>query len=1120
MGIREKLEQAIALQESLRGSVDDAVIDAAVAALRKQLADQEGTEQQRKLVSILFMDIAGHTEIVRDLDPEDNLTVIDPALKRLAGVVEANGGHVARYQGDGFKAVFGLPTAQENDADNAVRAGLGILSQAEKIAEVLKAEWGIERFQVRVGIDTGSVTSGSDEETEGEDTIKGPPVNLAARLESAARPGTVVISHDTYQLVRGAFTLERLDPVEAKGFPEPVPVYRVQSEKPRSFRTRRHGVEGVDTRMIGRDRELDLLQEILAEVLEEVDRQFVTVVGEAGVGKSRLLYEFENWVDLEPVGVQLYRGRAHLETRRLPYSLIRSIFNFRFDLRDNEPASIVREKWLTGFREGWRKVKHVEDEKIELQGQILGHLLGIDFSESPRVAPILKDPQQLRNRSVAYLTEYFQAVAKNSAVLILLEDLHWADDGSLEILNQLGLRLKGAAVLIVAASRPELYERRPNWFEGWEFHRRMNLHPLSRRVCRGLVGEVLQKLPDVPRDLEEMIVANSEGNPFYVEELVKMMIEAGVVKAIEPSWALDEQKLYEIEVPGTLTGVLQARLERLPHEERVLVQQAAVVGRVFWDRVVWYLNREGDGRLNEETVGTGLVNLRGKELIYRREQSTFEDALEYIFKHAVLREVTYAGVLKRVRKVYHRKVAEWLMEQRGDRKNEIVGLVADHLEAAGELEDALAYLRWSGEVAAGKFANEEAIDYFSRALRLVPGTDLELRYKLLIEREKLLKLHADREAQRQDLIELEEIVERLDDDVKRMEVGIKWAEFAVEHREANQFGANKAMDVIQRAEALGNNWYAARGYLALGRAYLFSEDHDKPIEDLLKNALSGFRNSADRAWEGRTLRTLGIFSSMVQRDLIAQREFVMQALNAAQETGDLEHLAEAINHLGINAVYLGQFEEGRKYYTQYLNITREIGSKRQEAAALNNFGDMYLDMEDYPSAREMLEQSLETAREIDSSGGVISGLVGLGEAFEGLNLSEQAMDTYQQALELVTDDTGVSRPKWRARAGIIRAKRKLGETGQEKDFIDDFLSAISQVDNLRWNFPLTVLLLCVKLLLEEKDERARAILDRAYEQVMIVAQKIEDESLRKSFLENLPWNREILSLWQTYGSGA
>ena len=170
---------------------------------------------------------------------------------------------------------------QENDADNAVRAGLGILSQAEKIAEVLKAEWGTERFQVRVGIDTGLVTSGSDEETEGEDTIKGKPVNLAARLESTARPGTVVISHDTYQLVRGAFTLERLDPVEAKGFPEPVPVYRVLSEKPRSFRTRRHGVEGVDTRMIGRDRELDLLQEILAEVLEEVERQFVTVVGEA-----------------------------------------------------------------------------------------------------------------------------------------------------------------------------------------------------------------------------------------------------------------------------------------------------------------------------------------------------------------------------------------------------------------------------------------------------------------------------------------------------------------------------------------------------------------------------------------------------------------------------------------------------------------------------------------------------------------------------------------------------------------------------------------------------------------------------------------------------------------------
>ncbi|HSG24592.1 MAG TPA: adenylate/guanylate cyclase domain-containing protein, partial [Anaerolineales bacterium] len=252
MDERQQLEQAIAVQESLRGTIDDAIIDAAIATLNEKLADLD-PRQQRKLATILFTDIVGSTRLTRGMDPEEQMALIDPLIARMAEKVDDHGGHVCRYQGDGFKAVFGLPVAQENDPQQAIRAGLAIQAEAARIAEDLEKEQGLAGFQVRVGISTGLVFSGG--ETEGEDTIKGEAVNLAARLESAAQPGTVLISHDSYKHVRGVFDFEPLDPIEVKEFSERVVVYRVLRAKQLSFYRGIRRVEGVETRMVGREPE-------------------------------------------------------------------------------------------------------------------------------------------------------------------------------------------------------------------------------------------------------------------------------------------------------------------------------------------------------------------------------------------------------------------------------------------------------------------------------------------------------------------------------------------------------------------------------------------------------------------------------------------------------------------------------------------------------------------------------------------------------------------------------------------------------------------------------------------------------------------------------------------------
>jgi tetratricopeptide (TPR) repeat protein len=351
-----------------------------------------------------------------------------------------------------------------------------------------------------------------------------------------------------------------------------------------------------------------------------------------------------------------------------------------------------------------------------MRSHILGQWLGFDFSASPHLKGVISDSEQLRNRGLMYLGEYLKGLSAQGPVVLLLEDIHWADDSSLDALNWLGERIRRQRLLIACAARLTLYERRPHWGEGLAFHRRINLEPLSRRESRQLVAEILRLVDEVPPQLRELVVEGAEGNPFYVEELIKMLVEDGVVVKGEEIWHIIPQRLSEIEVPTTLAGVLQARLDSLPVEERVILQQASVVGRQFWDRIVAYIQSTGDG--GEEIVVQVLSALRGRELIYQREVSSFTDAHEYIFKNDILREVIYESVLKRLRKVYHGLVADWLIAQGTGRTGEYNGMIADHLLQADRKGQAVDYFQRAGESALASYANGEAEVHLRNALEL------------------------------------------------------------------------------------------------------------------------------------------------------------------------------------------------------------------------------------------------------------------------------------------------------------------------------------------------------------------------------------------------------------------
>jgi len=954
MNERERLEQALAVQESLRSTMDDTVIDAVIAAIKNQIADLEFPEQQRKLVTILFADVVGSTNIVKHLDPEDALEIMDGSLKRLAIPVEEHGGHVTRFMGDGFKAVFGMPKAHENDPEMAIRAGLGILEIAQELGDELESQWGVQDFQVRVGINTGLAALGGITEAEG--TVMGSAINLAKRVESAAPPGGLLISHDTYRHVRGVFDVVPHEPIEAKGFDEPVPVYRVLGVKPRAFRVQTRGVEGVETRMVGREAELITLQNAFRDTVKGQQTQIVTVVGEAGVGKSRLLYEFDNWIELLPDELRFFQGRGRQETQNLPYALLKDVFSFHFQIQESDKASEVRSKVEVGFGE----IFDVDDEG-QMRSHIIGQLLGFDFSESQHVKGILDDPQQIHDRALMYLAEYFQGMSGQAPVVIFLEDIHWADDSSLDMLNRLARRIPEIRLLIVCVARHRLFERRPHWGEGLAYHRRLELQPLTKNDSSQLVTEILQKVDQIPETLQDLVVRGAEGNPFYIEELIKMLIEDGVVIPGEESWCVEPERLAEVEVPATLTGVLQARLEGLPQEERITLQQASVVGHIFWDDSIEYIRNEStpaDTQFALRSTDENLSTLRSRELIYHREESAFTDATEYTFKHVVLRDVTYESVLKRVRKAYHGLVAEWLIQHSGERAGEYTGLIADHLELAGKEKQAAIYLYQAGEGAAKRYANAEAVEYFSRALALTPEDDLVGRYDLSLAREKVYHILGNREEQIEDLAALKEMAEALGDRERQVKVALEEAEYAYQTSDYPTVvrAAKVAIDLTR------DEGYQSTARFQLGRALYYQDDlkaAQRQLEQSVKLAQSAQLPQA----EADSLRNLGNALGD-QGDVESAIHLNEQSMQIAREIGDREREASVLHNLTGFFLLTGEHVKAKECCEQALQIFHEIGYRKAESQMLGWLGEIFVNVGEYDEARECYERSLRIGQEV------------------------------------------------------------------------------------------------------------------------------------------------------------
>ena len=1185
----EKLKQAIDTLEAQRSRLGDQVIDSALGPMRARLAVLLASAhgEQRKLVTVLFADLAGFTALSAHLDPEDVRELINAFFTTWKACIDAHGGVVEKFIGDAVMAVFGLPVARENDPEQSIRAALDMRQRLEKLNQDFERVHDVQ-IAMRVGISTGEVVVSTLGERMGEEfVVIGETVNLASRLQAAAPAGGIMIAHDTYRHVRGVFTVKPQEPVQLKGVDQPLQVYLVEAAKTRAFRMATRGVEGVETRMVGREAELKRLQDAFWEVIKESQLQVMVLVGEAGIGKSRLIDEFEIWLELQPQVLYFFKGRANSSTQNAPYSLVRDVFAFRFQVQDSDPPQMVRQKLEQGIGEvlgvneaGWKKA------------YFIGRLLGFELGESSSWLESIEDARLFQEQALVYLGEYFRALAQENPVVVLLEDIHWADNSSLDLIHRLDGSLAKQPLLVVCTARTGLFERRPNWGEGLSIYKRLDLKPLDRSESRRLVEEILQKVGIVPEELRELLVGRAEGNPFYIEEGIKMLIEEGVIEKSAGHWQVYPEKLTEIKIPHTLVGVLQARLDSLDPRQQILLRRAAVIGRVFWDRAVDFLDKHTDGDESDKAVPAQelLGELRAREIVFQRERSSFEDTREYIFKHTLLRDVTYESLLKRHRRAYHSLAARWLEQvtQNSHREGEYVSLIALHYEQAGERELASGWYKRAGGQAATRFANVEAVHAFSQALGLTSAGELSTRFEILMEREKILDRQGARQDQVMDLQMLAQLAETIGEDAYRAEVALRKANFAFATgdypaaiaatrqaialaRKAGEVGKEaegvylwgRSLDFQQaRPEALAKLEQAlelARAarlprleadiLMSLGPHFSDLSEYEQAKKHLFA-ALQIYRRLGDRHGEGKALGNMGV-SYWGQGNYSEAKSYFEAALQVMQEIGDRRVEGILVGNLAVIAHEQLDYAESQRYHTQALDISREVSDKHSECINLGNLAEAARDLGDFRQAKTYYDQALQLAQDLgviqNQSAILLSSsllLEYLGDSLAALENAQQALTLARESKNLLYESASLSRlgqslltlgrreeagdhlqraydlqielglesRAIESLAGLARVSLSGGDASTALTFVEEILRFLETNKMFGAEEPVRVYLTCYQVLIANQDPRARPTLEAGYRFLQERLSTIDDKELRRSFLEQVPWNRQLIEI--------
>jgi class 3 adenylate cyclase/tetratricopeptide (TPR) repeat protein len=987
----------------------------------KILAACPALEGERKQVTVLFADLKGNTELIRDLDPEAGQALLDTALQRMMDAVHRFEGTVNDVAGDGIMAMFGAPIAHEDHALRACYAALAMQAAMRRYADEVRRTHGLEVL-LRVGLNSGGVLV----RTIGNDLYMnysgvGLTTNLAARMEQLAPPGTIRLTAATLQLVEGAVRVNALGPIPVKGLAEPIEVFELVGATPVHRRLQAAVARGL-TRFVGRDQELAALTQAL-ERAGAGHGQVVALVGEAGVGKSRLVYEC-----LQSPRTQ---GRRVLEAasvsygKATPYFPVLDLLKRYAQVDDHDDPRTIRAK-MTG---------HVLtlDETLQETLPALLSLLEVLPDDSPFRT---LDPPQRRQHTLQALKRVLLRESQVQPLLLVFEDLHWIDAETQELLDSLVESLPTARLLLLVNYRPE-------YQHGWgskTYYTQLRLDPLppasAEEFLTALLGDDSSLAP-----LKQLLIARTEGNPFFLEESVRTLVETGVLVG-EPGAYRLAQALPTIQVPATVQAVLAARIDRLPPEEKRLLQTAAVVGTEVPLPLL-----QAIAELPEAALHRGLAHLQAAEFLY--ETRLFPEP-EYTFKHALTHEVAYGSLLLERRRGLHARIVEALEALAPDQVGEQVERLAYHALRGEVWDKTVTYCQQAGARAHGRAAFREAVAAFEQALQalvhLPEDRDtrvlaLELRLALdnpltaLGEVGRLLALLGEAEA----------LARELDD---RIRLGRVLAEKAFVLISLGDLDVAVATgrQALELVTALGDSALQVQAAYRLAQTYYFIGDFGRAAELLRQTVEAADREPrtsstawwiTSRAWLARSLSALGAFAEgrrhgkealrlatlegrgqvptiahgclgllhLAQGDLEDAIQVLEQGLALCRASGNRAWLPAIMAWLGYAAALQGRLAEGRALLEEAISESLRTGVLIGRAYRLAWLSEVCRLMGRGAEAWQHARQALDLARQQKARGEEACALHQLGvvQAHADLPNIEQAEAHYQQALALAEE---------------------------------------------------------------------------------------------------------------------
>ena len=980
-------------------------------------APAEAARESRKTVTILFIDAVSSTALGERMDPESMRAVMTRYFDAMRDAIESHGGAVEKFIGDAVMAIFGVPTVHEDDALRACRAAVEIRSRLAELEPQILADRGVA-IEWRAGINTGPVVAG--DVAAGQRIVTGDAVNVAARLEAAAAPGEILLGAETYALVRDAVSTEPVEALTLKGKAEPVPAWRLTGV---SEAVGRHARPS-EAPLVGRRRPLRLLEEAFAEAVEERICHLFTIVGAAGVGKSRVVEEFIGSLGEQ---AQVASGRCLAYGQGITYWPVAEAIRDGVGIEeaDSPEAAAGRLREVLG--------SEPEAERI---GAIVGGLLAIE--ESPTA------PDEI----FWAIRKTFEAMAREKPLILVFDDVHWGEPTFLDLIEHIADWTRDAPTLLIAIARADLLEKRPTWGGGKRWVTTMQLEPLSDLESEQLVASLLGRA-DLPAEFRTHISHAAEGNPLFVEELLAKLIDDGFLVRAADGWAAPGD-LRQLALPPTIQALLAARLDGLGNEERTVIERAAVEGKVFHRGAVTELTPE----LLRPQVRDRLATLMRMELV-RPDQASFAGDEAYRFRHLLIRDAAYQALAKQTRSELHERFAAWLERVAADRLAEYEEIIAYHLEqayryrtelgppdlqATALAERAGTLLADAGERADRRGDAAATVELLGRAVDLLP-TEMPRRLRLLFTLG--LRCYDSGDGPRAEQILTEAIVEADhvgDEGASALAALGLMAVRSSTHSTEMADGLRESERLAEILERSGDE-PGARLARAWGAFLLFASGR---AEEASQRALALVKlGNGDEMWQREARSSRGaslVFGPTPAEDVVAELQTYVDSAGRS--------ISAIAGNRGIGRMRAlqGRLEEARDLNAAVIAAYRELGNRQQLASAIGFEGDIERMAGNYGEAARLLRESYDAFTAIGDRSYSSTIAVGLGNALLDLPDDDEAWRFATIARETSSSDDVVSQAGGRAIQARLLSRR--GDHDAAEALAREAVAMIGETDYL------------------------------------------------------------------------